>query len=303
MLLPPLRAKLFADFCEFGAEHLSSQDIDPVYPVLREFYRSLNWSNETALWFTTLYLAYYHLGSAIRAFDLHSAFVPNDDYHDIAFFPTATERRGLRGGKVQHFLDSYGAQVAGVTSQAAFLRQGLLMGGREGDELYNYEVFWDTIQYVWGNGRWAAFKWAEVLQQVHGFPLKAPDMRLQFCSGPKEGLELLFGLHSASTGLLNQCAQVLRSDCSAAALPLSWEQLETVLCDFNSLQKGHYYVGHDIDQMQEQLIRLESPLEQALYQARAVALPKTYLGEQHGWHGIDRARRTIYQSTQQIVTR
>lgn len=297
MILPPLNKTLFPDILEFGKGHIKSKDIDPVYPVLREFYDSLDWNEETRLWFTELYLAYYHLGSAVRAFELFPVPLANVS-NVLNAFPTATERRGLRGGKIVTHLTSYTSLVREKGSQKAFIQNGW-----NTHELYNYEVFWITNQNVWGNGRWSTFKCAELLQQVHNYSIKAPDMRLQFCSGPKDGLCKMFGLRSTtSVSLMNRCAEVLREEFLEHDLYVSWEQLETILCDFNSLCNGHYYVGHDIDQMQEQLSQ-DSPLVRVFYSARLATLPNEYLGEVNGWSGVDKERKKVYAQVHKVSLR
>lgn len=289
--------KLLNDLYFFAIHHTESQDIDPVYPVLKWYYNREGFDSETALWFTTLYLAYYNLGSAATAFNVCPEFTVIPYSPELCTFPIATERRNLLGGKLKFFIDSYKAFCATQETQENFIKSEFTT-----DPINNYEVFWETSQLLWGNGRWATFKWAELLKEVHGFPLTAPDMRLQFCSGPKEGLSRLYRTHeSASVAYLNHCAGHLQSYLAKRGLNLTWERLETVLCDFNSLYKGHYYVGHDIDQMQEQLSVL--PRTHNLYRARLETIPHQYLGELHERSGIDKIRLKMYQQNGVILVR
>lgn len=301
--------KLYEDVKTFARAMLESRDLDPLYDVLRELYVAMDLDEERALWFTTLYLAYYNLPSALTAF----WYLPLDDAYELLHgagepqaltaLPMATERRNLRiGGKVVLNLQSYLGWVAVFGSQRLFLRQ------RWGDNPErNFLAFWDTAQSVWGNGRWAAFKWADLLKNVHGWNLAAPDMRMAFCSGPKEGLQLLYGYPTEDVPTLDRMGADLRERLAADGLNLDWEELETVLCNFKSLYKGKYYVGHDIDELQERIDlsgRFLGLDERArLYRARQASLPAAYLGERHGWHGIDRARMGAYKATGAILTR
>lgn len=302
----PIDPRLLADFVTFGAELIRSEDIDPLYPVLKWLERDMD--AEQALWFTFLYMTYYNLPSAQLAFQReYNALFEFADAH-FGQFPCATERRNLRGGKAQAHINRYLFQVHAAGSQTAFLQQGW-----GDDPTANYEAFWDTAQTVWQNGRWAAFKWAEILKKVHGWNLAAPDMRMEFCSGPKAGLILLYDLDPAAmprgeseVWTLNYYGANLRQRCAQAGLIVpDWETLETVLCNFHSLRDGNYYIGHDIDELQERIEHSSLSAEQRhwLYAARRNALPHEYLGELNGWQGVDKAANKHYQRTGEIWSR
>lgn len=300
-MIPPSDRVLNA-VSRFALGQIDSDDIDPVYPVLRALHRRLDLDEERALWLTALYLGYYNLTSALKAFRLHPFPQPLSPL--AATFPCATERRGLRGGKVIPHIQGY----LDVTflGQRAFIQDGW-----GPDPIENYLLFWDQAQTVNFNGRWAAFKWSEILRKVHGYPLMAPDMRLAFCSGPREGLEWLYSLKDATVPQLNEAGRLLAAQLAGRGVPIwtgpepDWESLETVLCDFNSTRKGHYYVGHDIDQMLAQIkaAGLSPDDERLLLDIRREVFPADYLGELNGWDGVDKDRRKVYQRTGVIVWR
>lgn len=272
---------------------MASEDIDPVYPVLRALYAAQGWAEAQALWFTTLYVAFYHLGSAWVAFQERPD--PGPLPARVTRLAIAVERRGLRGGKVLAHVEALVATTG--SDLAGFIRDGW----RTHPEA-NYEAFWIQWQRVWGNGRWATFKMAELLKKVHGLPLAAPDMRLADCSGPRQGLEWLYGLHGEDVPTLDRAGVQLRGMLAAAGLALDWEGVETVLCNFNSTAKGHYYVGHDIDEMQGQLTQAPSDVT-PLWTARAAALPVAYRGEAHGWCGVNPSFQRWYRDHGTILTR
>ena len=58
---------------------------------------------------------------------------------------------------------------------------------------------------------------------------------------------------------------------ATAILRRGIEQVETILCDFHALAEGRYYVGHDIDQMQEQLDRARALLRNHLAESEEAA--------------------------------
>lgn len=292
----PINPSLLSDFVTFGRELIRSQDVDPLYPVLKELERGM--SEEQALWFTFLYMTFYNVGSATAAYHI----LPTPDCRaPLPKLDIATERRNLRGGKVRPHLDHYLALVLRHGSQKAFSQQGWGM-----DWERNYEAFWRTAQTIWQNGRWAAFKWSEILKKVHGWHLAAPDMRMEFCSGPKAGLMDMFNLtRDPGVMMLNEYGEILR-DCAARQgldIP-DWETLETVLCNFHSLRNGRYYIGHDIDELQAVIEHSPLTVNQRawLYAARGV-LPAEYRGELNGWQGIDKAANRLYRDAGVIHAR
>jgi len=281
---------------DFACRLIASEDIDPVYPVLRglfalepeRFSGAAGQAGEEArLWLLALYLAYYHVPSALAAFRCQPVPGLPPGAHR---WPRATERRGLRAAPA---LTSHLADYARRTAprQQAWLTAGWEPGA--GASTANYERFWLRAQEVWGNGRWAAFKWAELLKKVLGYPLAAPDMRLKFCSGPRACLEHLYGCPGASTETLDGCGADCWRRLGFRGVPVEdWEALETVLCNYHSALAGRYYVGHDIDELQGQVDKaratglLTSEDADLLWRARAAALPPGYLGEQQGWRGL-----------------
>lgn len=301
----PPHPKLLNDFVVFGAELIRSQDVDPLYPVLQWLEKDMD--AEQALWFTFLYMTYYNLASAVQAFQW--AKHPQEADPRWNKLRIATERRNLNGVKIMPHVNNYVTAIRNHGSQQAFLQQQW-----GSDPVSNYEAFWITAQTIWQNGRWAAFKWAEILKKVHGWNLAAPDMRMEFCSGPKAGLCDLFDLNqkaldqAGESGIwtLNAYGKRLREDAAQAGLVVpDWETLETVLCNFHSLRDGRYYIGHDIDELQH--IIDSSPLDaltaEWLFAAREKVLPHEYLGELNGWQGVDKEANKQYQRTGTIFSR
>ena len=101
-------------------------------------------------------------------------------------------------------------------------------------------------------------------------------------------------------------AQVIKRELADSyGVDLPWSQLETVLCDFHSLERGHYYVGHDIDQMLEAVNRpeVDPEVRHLILRARQATLPHRYLGELQGWDGVDKQRRVAYAATGAVLDR
>lgn len=300
------------DVAMFGWRMLGSKDIDPVYPVLQyilEYHDLKGLKDERGLWLTVLYVAFYNLPSALTAFRWVPMMPIEDECISAWNLPIGIERRGLRGGKISKHLMDYWERVRAVGNGSVYKQRRFLREGWSGNETpeQRYLKFWDQWQTVWGNGRWSAFKMAEILETVHGFQMQAPDMRLEFCSGPREGLIWLYGLQeNTSTEDLNRWGLHLRRQLGDRGVPLTWEELETILCNFNSMRQGKYYVGHDVDEMQSQIQTAEHlhPDDKALlWAARQQVVPREYLGETNGWSGIQKGRMKAYKDRGEIVVR
>lgn len=318
-MLPEGAAELPA-FARFARAMLRSRDIDPLYPVLRHMIAMMN--REQQFWFTFLYVAWYNLPSGYTVFLQHHTPLeppqepkPHTVYRQspLAIYPTGIERRAHRGGKVLDHIWSYCDVVRKQygRKQTAFYTDGL-----GDDPIENWRLLTERLQTLWGNGRWAAYKHCEILMKVHDLPLAAPDMGNQFSSGPREGLAFFYdvpeGQDAATIRLLDRMGlhlqRLLRRE---YGVDLAIEELETILCNWKSLKKGKYYVGHDIDEFQEQIAKgdhdgwLPVRARESLYHARRVALPHHYVGELHtpGWCGVDARRMTAYRDRGRIVVR
>ena len=127
-------------------------------------------------------------------------------------------------------------------------------------------------------------------------------------SGPRKGLGLFFpglpqGNSPTEIQYLDKLSEQVVENLQGKVSQVSMETAETSLCDFYALNKGRYYVGIDIDEMQEQLLRVPSDLTPLAFKARYETLPHEYLGELNGWEGIDKKRKGVYRDTREIALR
>lgn len=291
-----------ADLARFAHWHLASGDVDPVYPVLADLYadRSLFPTDADAVAFTFLYVAYYNLPSALEVWT-SQRWRPGSEIDDEAVrWPTGTERRAHRSpAKFVDHLACLSALFAVSGGADRFVTDDL-----PADPAVAWLVAQDRLRAIHGNGRWAAYKTGEILATVHGLRLAPTDAGHEFSSGPRKGLGTLFpealvaGQDPETVGRLNVITERLRADLAERGEPMPVEQLETVLCDWNSMLGGHYYVGHDIDQLQEQIDRhpaIGSDGRRRLYEARERSFDARWLGEASGWTGVRRDLNTAYR--------
>lgn len=305
----------FKHFAKFSFYHLKSEDIDPVYPVLKVMQRGMD--QDTKLWHSYLYVAWYNIASA------HAVFLKNPvpSQRILQFleenddFPTGVERRNLRGGRVYGHIQDY---LRILEEEYDWDQQALYLDGvphrrakTQEERNENWLEVNANIQGIYGNGRWAAYKQCEILRRVNGFEIEAPDMGNQFSSGPRHGLERFYGEIEGESkdaiSKLDAMGEDLQRKLLKVGIDVDIEHLETLLCDWNSVAKGKYYVGHDIDLIQEQILkfeeegRLTEEEARVLWDARKEALPNQYLGELNGWVGVQKDRQKAFVKKQRIV--
>lgn len=300
----------------FGRHLIRSMDIDPVYPVLVKLHDQMD--TEESYWHSLLYVGWYHLPVA------HSAWLrwprPRDKrmytnrkwMEQASKWPTGIERRSNRGGKVFQHLEAF-CKATDHVSLEQWFRTGMVKAPTLAKRHQNWRVLNERLQAIWGNGRWAAYKHCEILRRVHGLPVEAPDMGHRHSSGPREGLETLYGplegQGEAVIAVLDARGRDLQKRLKEAGLRADIEELETILCNWKSLLKGKYYVGHDIDEMQEQLVQAEErgiltpDFAMDIWNARALALPAHYLGElgQPGWCGVQKSRQKRFLERKIVI--
>lgn len=313
--LTPQGKSHFRALCVFAKHMLSSEDIDPLYPVMRELQRGMN--REQALWHSFLYVAWYNLPSATAAFDL----CPEPDERILNLidktWPTGTERRANRGGKVIPHIADYLKKInENQGMQEPVYYNGLVH--HIGDTLEkrndNWRVINANVRSIYMNGRWAGYKHLEILRRVNGSNLlEAPDAGHQFSTGPREGLHMLYGELEGegkkAIETLDEMTLDLQRRFEDRGIPMDIEHVETILCNYKSLAKGKYAAGHDIDELQDQIEiaykrGIISKRQRAkLYDAREEALPHHYLGELCGWQGVDKERNKHFVRTGKIIIR
>lgn len=294
----PKVSKLWPDYVAFTREALRSRDVDPVYPVMEKLVEKQD--PESALWMSVLYLTYYHMGSALAVWE--ETLEPRLPDR-LGGLPTATERRGNREvfqleRNLRGWLDA--------ADRSGGLLSYLWIGLPE-DPGAAWEAVQERIRAVPGNGRWASYKYAEILQKVHGWELKPLHMGHAYSTGPRQGLALLtripIGNGPDDIVELDRLSNLLVDGLRRNGVDVKIEEAETTLCDFHALCEGRYYVGYDIDQMQAQLTAVPSDMTDEAFQARFETLPHRYLGEHGGWAGVDRERAQVYRRTGKVVTR
>lgn len=290
---------LLDDFAKFSGYQLASGDIDPMYPVLKEVYRAEALDPEIALWRTLLYVTWYHIGTAEAVWTRFPE--PGLLDRPLSYYPTGIERRGFRGNDkgqalvnevLTHLTEHYGSLVKWVDAIRHSTKPDAFLGWTEARK--EFEGFS-------GNGPWSSYKWVDLLKNVHGYPFEAPDIGVGGqgdTAGPVCGMVALTGLSARDCITNFRKQRELLEMTRALGAPLGGlDQLETCLCDFNSLLKGSYYSGRDLDMLMQQL----GGCSPVFWRARSAVFDDRSLGEVQGWHGIRKARDKVYSQGGRVL--
>jgi len=311
--------QLWSDFMAFSKVYIEINDADPMYPVLRNICNSFQMDTEQRIEFCFWYMCWYNLRSALQAY-LDNNCKCSDISAEQALYPIKLERRGLRGGSnIRKHWDSQCEQVRKAGgwvrwAEQRFQKPGTLERGGAviSTSQFNWQCAGHTIQEVWNNGRWAAYKGCELLGKVCGLNLTAPDMGHANSSNPRKALNLLFsGMpdkddnSEAAIKTLDEASLDLMEQCLHHDVPVDRDLalLETCCCGFYSLHRGDYYLGCDIDLMLEVAMEKNDTVRAMILGARKDVFPNEYMGELHGWSHHDKPRLKIYRDYGDIVIR
>lgn len=288
----------FNDLVQFTDLVLASGDLEPWAELLRQLYTSGVLDREHVIWVLTLYNTYDDLAQAWQVFERwpnpHAWSVARDR-SDVVNYRCAQERRNLHGGRVYRRFTSYIDALDGRT-QERWMRRG--MTGRAPET--NFVAMTRHLRQVWGVGRQAAFEWAEFLNKVTGFDLTAPDAQLWESEGPKRSLQRLYGNPNPTPGWLDarasECRDLLAS---ALGVRISWEDFETVICDFNVMRDGRYYPGKHLAMLREEINGIPEGFRAPALTAWRQVIPAPWVDIAPG---VDKHKQTIYRDTGRMVT-
>lgn len=300
MTLARAQADRRADYAAWHHAQVASGDIDPMYPVLTDLAERWGLDAEGRAWLVFLHVAWYHPGSTLAAFHRVPRAEAMPRTYDglealgLLTLPTGTERRGHRSqaALANHLLAASEALRVAGGAHAWATRALAGANGRHG-----WTRLFDAYTTLHGNGRWAAYKMTEMMQKVAGLPISAADAGHAYSSGPRKGLADLMdipaGNKPADIATLDRLTVALADEIGERDIA----QVETSLCDYHSLIRGRYYLGHDIDSMLADWLSPKLPRgaipEEAWY-AREASFESRFLGEHGGWQGLRKGLQRVY---------
>lgn len=259
------------DVRDFGDALVRTGDLDPVYIAMRSARLP-----EPQLCRTLLaYWCFYHLGAAAWLSEWEdqdywhfmkvaarnpSTMAPNNranywrpEHHAPQFdrWPRASERRHFRGAKCVQAVE-WLQERATLGPESLVQHIATLKTERQVmDRVQRWPMF----------GPWIAFKAADMLERVYGAEVKFdPNIGLLYES-PRAGLEQL--AHWAGTTAVDKSPRALYTNLltyfSARRAPPSHDrpcgpqEVETILCKWDSHSRGGYRIGKDIREVSHAL--------------------------------------------------
>lgn len=292
------RRKQLEDFSRFGKALILTGDIDPQFWILRSLYSSQKLDKNTAIWRTAVYLVYYHLGSAIKAWDLYPTpeIIKKKDWVEGIYY--YKQRRCFRGNN--HARDQLNTLLKNSDGDLVrWTEKAVGNGGEEG---------WTRVREAAANlpyhGPWSSYKWCDLIKFVHGFPITAPDIGTKpgATAGPIAGLSSLTGLDWKRCSEDNSLHRDLLSCIIDMGCPANGlDHLESILCNWQSLINGRYYTGHDIDRDCNQLLGTSGDHSDGLVSARKRIFDKRLLGEVGGWSEVRKNLNSVYRDRGRLV--
>lgn len=280
--MPVPKSKLIAvdKFLDFCRGQNAIGDHYPHVMLFKKVAEVEGLSLEQSLWLGIVYMAYYDDGSAWCAFTdagvKDRAVLPNPTY------TIAKQRRNLYGGRIVRHFES----LAAVPTLSVWLTSCHTWAGLLG-----------ALESIYGNGRWASYTTAEMLTDL-GLTVRPNSYEIAGSSGPRQGLEYL-GLPPTEAS-----ATYVHKLVEREGLSVPPQVLESFLCNWSRMNKGGFYVGHNLDRQQGRILKAERLTGRKLtllWECRKLLFPHAYLGELSGWPGIDKQRLKVYRSTGQVL--
>jgi len=214
-------------------------------------------------------------------------------------FPIGSNRRNLYGGQVVRHLESLREQQRSAKDWPTH--------NFEGVPTKDWGTLKTNLGAVWGNGRFATFTTAEMLQKVNDVPVEITGFDNEGSSAPADGLCRMFKCERV-VSLLDKYGERVYKVLQLKGMKPFYTDLdrgvvESILCNLSAICRGRFYSGRNVDRQQGKIIAVEKlgyNLDD-LWAYRSDVFPTKYLGEFQGWVGINKPRMRHYQLTGEVL--
>lgn len=232
---------------KFGKIMLETNDLDPIYVML---HASKMPRDQLKRWILA-YVCYYNAGVATFCSEVTGAefWARLRKGHEDKW-PRGAERRHFRGG-TSDYVTSWLPKTYETPEEAI----DFLVGKKSERKFSQVIARVKTWKYF---GPWVAFKIADLIDRVLGYPVDFSDCRLDIYDTPKKGAELvikLYGKDSDMNGVIDRLEKHFSTFQAPPFYdrPINVQEIETILCKFHSHSHGHYPVGKDTKEIAEGL--------------------------------------------------
>lgn len=160
----------------------------------------------------------------------------------------------------------------------------------------DFELAWRSTSRIYGLGRYVQQKLIEALCRHVGAQFNQDDIRAKDGHSPREGLALLFPYSEATLtrggnspeilAIVDDVADRVKLYLDNSKTPVSYFELQVVLCEYKKSWQGKQYPGrtHDTELRYWRDARSKwGDFGEAMLAARAEVFPRYVLGEENGW--------------------
>lgn len=227
---------------EFGKALLVTEDLDPLYVMLR----SAKLDPELLRRWCVAYWCFYSAGVCSQL-----ASLPVKEFWD-GMERYAGQSRGLRGRERRHFR---GTQA---TQSIKELRDRYRRPGQMVEYVASTRKFEQVAQRVQehrGFGPWIAWKIADMLDRNLEYPVDFSRANLAMYSEPSKGAELVYrcwgspveGSKSPVEYVVRRLTALFKEYKAPPVYdrPVNVQEVETILCKWKAHTTGHYSIGLD----------------------------------------------------------
>lgn len=292
-IIPKPQPKIHPHFLEFARMELASCDFDAEHPMIIHICERCQLDLEHRLWLCFLYMAFYDEASMWVTYNMTDPFtVPPQECLEL---PIGKNRRNLYGQSIhRHFVD---------LCRIKYSIEGWPLQDYGKDPHQNWQSLKDNIGSVWGNGRFATFTTAELIQKVLKINIEVNGLDNKGSSGPADGIARAFYCDKKSIPQLDQYGlegfQLLKDlGMKPTYTDFDMGVVESIYCTFGATCRGKFYPGRNVDRQQSRIMVVE---EQGydlsyLWEVRSKTIDHKFLGERNNWDGIDKDRLTLYRN-------
>jgi len=275
-LIYPMTEK---DFFTMSVCSIHSGDIDPVYPILKQFFDKYNYDKEQRLWGCLLYVYVYNLPWTLELLTSYPSLeiaYKNEiwKYKYLKDIKIGSDRRGIYwSGGLSLILEKLIKYLYPEKTLCNYFDKYIIEENTQSDEdASKFIAINRAIRDLPLGGVWSAFKYSDLITQTSDeIDLRCIDLFVR---------ERLAGVGEAILALCNQDVKnhkwikdnyrfvTMKLDEWTEEIGLlvegkvpwkkdfkmSWFETETVLCNYHSIAVGSYYLNMDLDDMYLKLI-------------------------------------------------
>ncbi len=297
----------YQDFINYYALMMYTGDCDPAYPALRYIANKYNLDIQQRYWLAYLYSITYCGPTAyyiFTEFPIYKSVNTNNinnwwkDKKSQLFFQT-DRAKAKNFNKVPQMIKSY-KEIIGQNQQNFY--NNLII---EGNQAESYNNIYKATLKLFYYGRFSLFNLLEAVHELTQLPIHPTTLELKYSQSCRNGLcyaldkvDMVTMHHKPSKQpidypYLKQHLIKLRTELKTLFpdLPVTYWNMQTILCGYKKLYWNTRYLGYYIDRMQQEIIINEKNINQgidwnAMWEFRELYFPHEMLGEKQHWTGI-----------------